>query len=419
MNSLERLLKLKNSKAWLQLKSYCEDNFLNQLDFFRFEDFQTNFIASLLKPNNIYGLGDYPMRLLLELITVKTKEKDWDLDVLSNYSIYIKKVTTQKTVNNCRPDLMVEFEIDKKPYELILENKLFSIEGDKQCERYEEELKKQQDGRKRIYVYLSLEENPEISGKLFKKTTLTYKQLLENVLEPCSYMEEIRNNTLKIEEYIKGFTYLYEYFSEEKLPIPKQLQSLALAIYNENKEILEDILEHKKEDTIINFNKNQENVRLLNVLFIALYETKIDEKLKSNIQEYIKKKNRLKHTINNKYYPNAVIVYRILKDIIEKKKITEEKELNWLLLPVRNSWKTIIPESQIEYEDKKDCYRLGEKNSPIKIGKEKYYHCTIVTKEELAEFLNKVFEKYPEYKDSKNKNNIIINEKNLETKNKY
>lgn len=96
MNSLERLLKLKNSKAWLQLKSYCEDNFLNQLDFFRFEDFQTNFIASLLKPNNIYGLGDYPMRLLLELITVKTKEKDWDLDVLSNYSIYIKKSNNAK-----------------------------------------------------------------------------------------------------------------------------------------------------------------------------------------------------------------------------------------------------------------------------------------------------------------------------------
>ena len=65
MNSLEKLLTLKNSKEWLQLKSYCEDNFLNQLDFFRFEDMQTNFIASILKPNNIYGLGDYAMRLLL------------------------------------------------------------------------------------------------------------------------------------------------------------------------------------------------------------------------------------------------------------------------------------------------------------------------------------------------------------------
>ena len=133
MNSLEKLLRLKNSKAWLQLKSYCEDNFLNQLDFFRFEDLQTNFLASLLKPNNIYGLGDYPMRLLLELITVKTKSEDWNLDVLSDYSLYIKKVTTQKPVKNYRLDLVVEFEIDKKTYELILENKLFSIEGEKQC----------------------------------------------------------------------------------------------------------------------------------------------------------------------------------------------------------------------------------------------------------------------------------------------
>ena len=409
MNSLEKLLTLKNSKEWLQLKSYCEDNFLNQLDFFRFEDMQTNFIASILKPNNIYGLGDYAMRLLLELITVKTKLTDWNLDVLSDYSLYIKKVTTQKPVKNYRLDLVVEFEIDKKSYELILENKLFSIEGEEQCKKYETDLPKQENGVERIYVYLSLEENPEISGDLFQQTTLTYKQLLENVLEPCSYMEEIKNNTLKIEEYIKGFTYLYENVSEKMLPIPKRLRSLALAIYNENKEILTEILENKKEDTFINtFSKNEENASLLNVLFIALHDNKIESDLKAKIGEYIEKKHRLKHTINNKGYPNYVIVYRILKDIIEKKQITEEEKLNWLLLPSHNGWKTIIPASQIEYEDKKDCYRLEGELSPIKIGKENYYYCSIVTKEELEEFLNKVLEKYPEYKDPKDKNNIII-----------
>lgn len=409
MNSLEKLLTLKNSKEWLQLKSYCEDNFLNQLDFFRFEDMQTNFIASILKPNNIYGLGDYAMRLLLELITVKTKLTDWNLDVLSDYSLYIKKVTTQKPVKNYRLDLVVEFEIDKKSYELILENKLFSIEGEEQCENYETDLPKQENGVERIYVYLSLEENPEISGDLFQQTTLTYKQLLENVLEPCSHMEEIKNNTLKIEEYIKGFTYLYEFIPEKMLPIPKRLQSLALAIYNENKEILTEILENKKEDTFINtFSKNEENASLLNVLFIALHDNKIESDLNAKIGEYIEKKHRLKHTINNKGYRNNVIVYRILKDIIEKKQITEEEKLNWLLLPSHNGWKTIIPASQIEYEDKKDCYRLEGELSPIKIGKENYYYCSIVTKEELEEFLNKVLEKYPEYKDPKDKNNIII-----------
>ena len=411
MNSLEKLLRLKNSKAWLQLKSYCEDNFLNELDFFRFEDLQTNFLASLLKPNNIYGLGDYPMRLLLELITVKTKSEDWNLDVLSDYSLYIKKVTTQKPVKNYRLDLVVEFEIDKKTYELILENKLFSIEGEKQCEKYETAFQEQQDGIERIYVYLSLEENPEISGKLFKQTALTYKQLLENVLEPCGYMEEIKNNTLKIEEYIKGFTYLYEYIPENKLPIPKKLRSLALAIYNENKEILTEILENKKENTFINtFSNNKENAILLNVLFTALYQNKIEVDIKDKVREYIEKKLRLKHTINNKGYSNNVIVYRILKDIIEKKKITNEEELNWLLLPSHNGWKTIIPASQIKYEDKKDYYRLEGELSPIKIGEEEYYYCSIVNKDELAEFLNKVFEKYPEYKDLNDKNNIIIKE---------
>src|SRR5699024_8522031 len=107
---------------------------------------------------------------------------------------------------------------------------------------------------------------------------------------------------------------------------------------------------------------------------------------------------------------NNVIVYRILKDIIEKKKITNEEELNWLLLPSHNGWKTIIPASQIKYEDKKDYYRLEGELSPIKIGEEEYYYCSIVNKDELAEFLNKVYEKYQEYKDLNDKNNIIIKE---------
>ena len=33
-----------------------------------------------------------------------------------------------------------------------------------------------------------------------------------------------------------------------------------------------------------------------------------------------------------------------------------------------------------------------------------------LNQEKLAEFLNKVFEKYPEYKDLNDKNNIIIKE---------
>lgn len=407
MNNLEKILTLKNSKEWIQLKSYCKDNFLNQIDFFRFEDLQTNLIASLLKPNNIYGLGDYPMRLLLELITIKTKLEGWNLDILSDYSIFIKKVTTQKPIKNYRLDLVVEFEIDEKPYELILENKLFSIEGEKQCEKYEE-LLKQEDEVEKIYVYLSLDENSEISGTLFKQTRITYKQLLKHVLEPCSYMEEIKNKTLKIEEYIKGFTYLYKYVSKEKLPIPKRLQTMTLTIYNENREILNEILENEKEDIYINkFSKSEENATLLNILYIALHDNKIEPKVNVKIEEYLKRKHRWKYMINNKTYSNSVIVYHILKDVIEKENITKEKELNWLLLPSHNSWKTIIPESQIKYEEKKDFYR-DNKSAPIKIGTENYYYCCVVTKEELEQFLNKVLKKYPEYKDSKNKYNIIM-----------
>ena len=49
MNLFNDLIKFKNSKEWIEFAKYYEKtSILEQIDFFRFEDANTNFLASLL-----------------------------------------------------------------------------------------------------------------------------------------------------------------------------------------------------------------------------------------------------------------------------------------------------------------------------------------------------------------------------------
>lgn len=47
----------KNSKEWIEFERYYNStNFMQQIGFFRYEDANTNFLASVLEESNVYGL---------------------------------------------------------------------------------------------------------------------------------------------------------------------------------------------------------------------------------------------------------------------------------------------------------------------------------------------------------------------------
>ena len=74
------ILNFNNSEGWLLLKKYCTNNFINQINFFRYEDMHTNFLKSLFEPDNVYGLAVYPLKKIIELI----KERfGVDIDIIS------------------------------------------------------------------------------------------------------------------------------------------------------------------------------------------------------------------------------------------------------------------------------------------------------------------------------------------------
>ena len=113
MEKFENILRLKNSKEWIEFDRYCNTGFLEQIDFFRYEDMHTNFLASLLKENNVFGLGTKPLKLFIELLKVKDKnhlENKLQQDLLSNYSVSNVHVIPQFYIKDVgRIDLLIKF----------------------------------------------------------------------------------------------------------------------------------------------------------------------------------------------------------------------------------------------------------------------------------------------------------------------
>ena len=168
MNKFETILKLRNSQEWIGFDRYCNTGFLEQIDFFRYEDMHTNFLASLLKEDNVFGLGTKPLKLFIELLKVKDKnhlENKLQQDLLSNYSVSNIEVLTQESIDVGRLDLLIKFNIGNNKYNIILENKLFSEESSEdQTKRYKEYFDDHFANDNNIYVFLSLDNNLEISA---------------------------------------------------------------------------------------------------------------------------------------------------------------------------------------------------------------------------------------------------------------
>ena len=65
----EKVKEVLESKEWQDFYNYYLDlGIIEQIGLFRYEDIHTNFLASLLKKDNIYGYGLKPLKLLLNFI---------------------------------------------------------------------------------------------------------------------------------------------------------------------------------------------------------------------------------------------------------------------------------------------------------------------------------------------------------------
>lgn len=80
---------LENSREWIAFENYyIQYNIFKQLDFFRFEDVHTNILKSLFEKDNVYGLGTYPLKKIIELLIIKDNKKSIiNVDDLNKYDL--------------------------------------------------------------------------------------------------------------------------------------------------------------------------------------------------------------------------------------------------------------------------------------------------------------------------------------------
>lgn len=395
MDEFEKILKFKNSQEWIEFDRYCNTGFLEQIDFFRYEDMHTNFLASLLKEDNVFGLGTKPLKLFIELLKVKDKnhlENKLKQDLLGNYSVSNIEVLTQESIDVGRLDLLIKFNIGNNKYNIILENKLFSEESSEdQTKRYKEYLDDYFKDDNNIYVFLSLNNDSKISAE-DNYIRINYQELVNYVLEPCSFLEVKGAASISIEEYLKGFTYLCEF---DCMPLTNNLRKLAVAIYNIYSDILMNIL-NANEDEYSEFYYN--NIKQFKILFTVLSKEdtinsellgKINEKILGNVGKFRGKGYSCRK--------QTKMVRVILKDLIDNGYLKTIKDLDELKFSDNSPWKPAITEEQYKAVGNKQSNYT--KDDDLILESKTLYYSYPVFNEELKGFVACVIEKYPNYKE--------------------
>ena len=393
MDKFETILKLRNSQEWIGFDRYCNTGFLEQIDFFRYEDMHTNFLASLLKEDNVFGLGTKPLKLFIELLKVKDKnhlENKLQQDLLSNYSVSNIEVLTQESIDVGRLDLLIKFNIGNNKYNIILENKLFSEESSEdQTKRYKEYFDNHFANDNNIYVFLSLDNNLEISaGNDYIR--IDYQELISYVLEPCSYLENNSLASISVEEYLKGFTYLCEF---GYMPITSNLRKLSVAIYNNYCDILMNIL-NADEDEYSEFYNN--NIKQFKILFTVLSkeDTTNSELLRKIYEKVLGTVGKFRGKDYSCREQTKMVRY-ILKDLIDNGYLKTIEDLDELKFSDNSPWKPAITEEQYMAVGNKQSNYTKDNN--LIVESKVLYYSHPVSKEELSGFAKCVKEKYPDY----------------------
>lgn len=235
VNRREQILKLVNSLEYQELVSYySHKSFFNILNISRKETVHSDFLAWFFNPEENHELGEYPLKKLLETLTIpinrsqklnkadKFPEELEDIIISGNYSINNTQIVREKNTGNGFIDIYIEVQLlvqknleDTRKLRIILENKVKSKESDMQTDRYFRWAKNMDltDEGNSIFVFLTPLTNadyeklnePECRCKQYIQ--LNYQYMVDFVIEPCRKMQIPQQAEMFIDNYLRTLSF--------------------------------------------------------------------------------------------------------------------------------------------------------------------------------------------------------------------
>ena len=265
------------------------------------ENIVSNWLSFIFNPNE-NGIGNKPVEILLNSVGCEYSFEDGDFQEISREE-YIEEDTKKGRI-----DIVIKYS----NLWIVIENKIYSSENDKQTAKYFNYIEKKRNGINVEYIYLRPDWNNK-DGEPAKKfdgkegfKNLFYSKLI-NQLKKVNYFDYKEPEKF---EYLKEFIKIGEkYYMGEEIKITEDME-----IY----------IKHKK-----NIKELEENYKKINDQIFTKLENSLKEGLKkNNTDNYCIRKNKTYwQIIKNNWKKVDRMHYEILCDNFNFQSILGEKNV--------------------------------------------------------------------------------------------
>ena len=210
-----------NDKTYQELKDYYgKTTIFNVLGIERNENRHSAFLRWLFDNRSSHGLRDEPMKKLLRLYALHMPKKEYPfLNIMlmaGNYELEISEIVPEKSVKKSngadgRIDIWARMTISDKEEDnvvslvLIIENKIYSNEGDNQTQEYHNYFVKTKGVDDiPIEIFLTPKDAKKPDCDSFKH--ITYPELLKYVILPLSNMDMPKDASQIITDYVRNLS---------------------------------------------------------------------------------------------------------------------------------------------------------------------------------------------------------------------
>lgn len=219
----------------------------------------SNVLAWLFDTGESHGLGKIFLEQFLLHLSDDTYEEfnkrqesialeiASDFALSSEWNVSVRREAYLKGKERIDIEIICENNIEKeKKIVVLIENKIYSTQGNKQLEEYrkyyEEKIKKEKLNLKILYVYLTLDEDdiPDDTN-YFHFTYKTIHKILENILKTQIFSKQ--------NEDAEHFINFYKNILEEKLNMNTRKEELAEEIYKKYYREIDFITAHASFDS--------------------------------------------------------------------------------------------------------------------------------------------------------------------------